>query len=91
MPCCKGQQGDIACLLDGPREAALVRGADTGQAAGHNLAALGHEALQQAHVAVRNRIDLLRAELADLLAPEELAPARAARAAGTRTTGPRTG
>ena len=65
-----------------------MRGADTGQAAGHNLAALGNEALQQAHVTVRNRVDLLRAELADLLAPEELAAARTATGtARTRTAG----
>ena len=39
-------------------------------------------ALQQAHVAVGNRVDLLGAELADLLAAEELAAA-AGSAAGT--------
>jgi len=72
------QQGDIAGLLDGAGEAALVRGANAGQAAGHNLAALGHKALQQADIAVRDRVNLLGAELADLLAPEELAAAAGA-------------
>ena len=52
--------------------------AHTGQAARNDLATLGHEPLQQAHVAVRDGVDLLRAELADLLAPEELASARPA-------------
>jgi len=71
----EGQQGDVAGLLDGASKAALVRGANAGQAPGHDLAALGHEALQQADIAVRDRVDLLGAELADLLATEELAAA----------------
>jgi hypothetical protein len=50
-----------------------VRGTHTSQAAGNNLASLGDKLLQQAYVAVVDRIDLLHAELADLLAPEELA------------------
>jgi hypothetical protein len=49
-----------------------VRGTHTSQAAGNNLASLGDKLLQQAYVAVVDRIDLLHAELADLLAPEEL-------------------
>src|SRR5580658_1601431 len=51
----KRQQSDVACLLDGAGQAALVRGADAGQTARHNLAALGHKPLQQADVAIRNR------------------------------------
>jgi hypothetical protein len=66
------QQGDVASLLNGARESPLVLGANTGQAAGNNLASLGNEPLQQAHIAVVDRVDLLHAELADLLAPEEL-------------------
>ena len=85
MPRGKGQQGDIPGLLDGAGQAALVFGADAGQAARHNLAALGDEALQQTHIAVRNGVDLLRAELADLLAAEELAAT--ARSAGGTTAG----
>jgi hypothetical protein len=72
VPCGKRQQGDIPGLLDGAGQAALVRGANAGETPGHDLAALGHKALQQANIAVRNRIDLLGAELADLLAAEEL-------------------
>ena len=47
--------------------------ADAGEPTGHDLAALRHEPLQQAYIAVRDRVDLLGAELADLLAAEELA------------------
>ena len=72
---CEGEQGDVARLLDCEREATLVTGADTGQAARNDLATLGHEALQQTNVAVADGIDLLGAELADLLAAEELASA----------------
>src|SRR5271163_4498694 len=74
----EGQQGNVARLLDGQREATLVTGADTGQATGNDLAALGDEALEQTHVAVADGIDLLGAELADLLAAEELTAARTA-------------
>ena len=81
---CEGQQGDVAGLLDGAGQAALVRGANAGQAARHNLAALGHKLLQQTHIAVGDRVDLLGAELADLLAAEELAAS--ARPAGSTGT-----
>jgi hypothetical protein len=90
VPGCERKQGDIPGLLDGARQAALVCGANTSQAPGHNLAALGHKSLQQTHVAVRNRIDLLGAELADLLAAEELA-ASAGAACGAWSTGPAAG
>ena len=69
----KRQQSDVASLLDGPGEAALVRGANTGQTPGNDFAAFSHKPLQQAHIAVRDGVDLLGAELADLLAAEELA------------------
>jgi len=55
-----------------------VRGANASEPPGYDLAALGHKALQKAHIAVGDRIDLLGAELADLLAAEELAAARRA-------------
>src|SRR6201996_4513968 len=84
VPGSKWQQGDVARLLDGAGQPPLMRGADTGQAAGNNLAPLGDELLQQPHIAVVDGVDLLHAELADLLAPEELASARAA--GSTRTT-----
>ena len=71
------QARDVAGLLDGARQPALVGGADAGKTAGDDLAALGHKLLQQADVAVVDRVDLLGAELADLLAAEELASAAA--------------
>src|SRR5580698_9021603 len=58
-----------------------MAGADAGEAAGNDLAALGDKALQQADIAVADGVDLLGAELADLLAAEELASPRTA--AGT--------
>ncbi len=86
----KWQQGDVAGLLDRTGQTALVRGAHAGQAARHNLAALGHKPLQQTNIAVGNGVNLLGAELAHLLATEELA-ASAGSAAGsparTRSTG----
>jgi hypothetical protein len=73
----KCKQGDVARLLDGLRKPPLMACADTRQAAGNDLATLSHELLQQANIAVGDRIDLFRAELAYLLAPEELASAAA--------------
>ena len=75
VPGCEGQQGDVPSLLDGPREPALVRGANASEAAGHNLAAFGYKPLQQTDIPIGDGIDLLSAELADLLAAEELAAA----------------
>ena len=80
VPCGERQQGDIAGLLDGAGQAALVRGANAGKPPGHDLAALGHKALQQPDIAVRDGINLLGAELANLLAAEELAAAAGATA-----------
>jgi len=74
----EGQQSDVAGLLDGAGEAALVRGADAGQAPGHDLAALGYELLEETYVPVGDGVDLLGAELADLLAAEKLAAAAGA-------------
>jgi hypothetical protein len=73
VPRGKWQQGDIPGLLDGAGKTALVLGADAGQTARHNLAALGHKTLQQPNIAVGNGIDFLGAELANLLAAEEFA------------------
>jgi len=70
----EGQQGDVARLLDGPRQTALVRRAYAGQAARSDLAALGDELRQQTHIFVIDRFDFFDAELANLLAPKELAP-----------------
>jgi hypothetical protein len=49
---CERQQRDIPSLLDRAREATLVGGANTGQAARHYLAALSNELLQQAYIAI---------------------------------------
>ena len=68
------QQCDIPCLLDGSRQTALMRSADTRQAAWRNLSALRDELRQQPHIFVIDRFDLLDAELANFLAPEKLAP-----------------
>src|SRR5271156_2436751 len=78
---CKGQQRDVASLLDGARQPTLMGGADAGKTARDNLAPLGHKLLQQAHIAIVDGIDLLDTELANLLAAKELTSA-AARAAG---------
>jgi hypothetical protein len=92
----KRQQGDVPGLLDGASQAALVRGANAGEPPRHNLAALGHKSLQQTNIAVRNRVNLFRAELANLLAAEKLTAATgstggpAARTAGS-TRGPAAG
>ncbi len=82
----KRQQGDIASLLDGARQTALMRGAHAGKPPGHDLAALRYEALQQAHIAIRDGVDLFSAELADFLATEEFSAA--ARTAPGRPPGP---
>jgi hypothetical protein len=65
------QQSDIARLLDRPRETALVRRAHSGQASRSDLAAFRHELRQQTYILVIDRFDLLDAELANFLAPEE--------------------
>ena len=88
MPRCKRQQGNVPGLLDGAGQATLVGGADARQAAGHDLAALGDEPLQQTHIAVGDRVDLLGAELADLFAAEKLAAAAGAAAGTSAGTGP---
>jgi hypothetical protein len=87
VPRCERQQGDIPGLLDGAGQAALVLGANTGKPTGHDLTALGHKPLQQTNVAVGDRIDLLCAELANLLAAEELAAA-AGSTGGPAASGP---
>jgi hypothetical protein len=46
VPRSEWQQGDVARLLDGAGQPPLVRGADTSQAAGNNLASLSDELLQ---------------------------------------------
>jgi hypothetical protein len=65
--------------------------AHTRQAARNDLAALRDKTLQQADVAVGDGVDLLGAELADLLAPEELAATGAATGSAGRPWGARAG
>jgi len=84
-PARERQQSDVAGLLDGRRQSALVRRADSGQTPGNDLAAFGDEAGEQAHVFVVNRLNLLDAELANFLAAEEFAATFAASAGTTRT------
>jgi hypothetical protein len=67
------QQGDVASLFNSARESPLVLGTHTGETARNDLASLGDKLLQQPNIPVMDRVDLLHAELADLLAPEELA------------------
>ena len=90
VPGCKWQQGDVASLLDGSGQPALVRGANASQPAGHNLATLGHKPLQQTNIAIRNRVDLFGAELAHLFAAKELAASAgtAGRPSAGRAPGP---
>jgi hypothetical protein len=85
---CKRKQGDVPGLLDGAGQAALVRRTNTREPARHNLAALSHKPLQQTNIAVRDRVNLLRAELANLLAAEKLAASARSttRSATLRTT-----
>jgi hypothetical protein len=82
VPRGKRQQSDVPSLFDGAGQTALVRGANAGEPPRHDLSALGHKPLQQPDVAVGDRIDLLGAKLANLLAAEEFSAA--ARATGRR-------
>src|SRR5271166_6330471 len=72
LPSRERQQRDVARLLDGGGEAALVRRANAGQPPWHDLARLGHELPEQPYVLVIHAVDLLDAELANLLAAEKL-------------------
>jgi hypothetical protein len=66
-----------------------VRGANTGEPPRYDLAALRHKLLQQAHVAVRNRVDFFRAEFADFLAAEEFASSAGSAAGASAGAGSR--
>src|SRR5712671_2563328 len=81
-----GQEAEIAGALDRLRQLALLLGRDRGDAARHDLAALGDEALQQLHVLV---VDLRRVgpgERAGLAPPEKRPACR--RAAATTALAP---
>src|SRR5258708_25816272 len=80
-----GQEAEIARALDGLRQLALLLGRPRGDAARHDLAALGDEALQQLHVLV---VDLGRVrprEGARFAPPEEGPPRRGPPAAAAMT------
>jgi hypothetical protein len=55
-----------------------MRRANAGQATGNDLAAFGNEGRKETDVLVVDAVDLIGAELADLLAPEEFASTFAA-------------
>src|SRR5271165_7433742 len=88
LPAGERQQRDVARLLDGVGQAALVRRAHAGQPPRHDLARLSYKLAEQPHVLVVHRVDLLHAELANLLAAEEL-PSAFARPSGTARTSAR--
>ena len=88
LPSAERQQGDVARLLDGVGQAALVRRAHAGQTAGNDLAAFRHEGGEQAHVLVVDAVDFLDAEFANLLATEEFPSAFAGTARATAGSGP---
>src|SRR5258708_2778112 len=80
-----GQEAEIARALDRLRQLALLLGRHRGDAARHDLAALGDEALQQLHVLV---VDLGRVrprEGARFAPPEEGPPRRGPPAAAAMT------
>src|SRR5690606_31291758 len=68
-----GQQAQVAGALDRLGQLALLLGRNGGDAAGDDLAPLGHEALQQAHVLVVDPRRVLGRERAGLAAAEERA------------------
>jgi hypothetical protein len=86
LSCREGQQGDVAGPFDRGCQAALVRGAYAGEAARHDLPALGHKLLQQPHVLIVDIVNLFDAELADLLAAKEFPTGITRSPAGTVTT-----
>src|SRR5258708_4230392 len=77
-----GQQGHEAGALDGVGQDALLLVADCGDAGGHDLAALGNEALQELDVLIVDLGRVIAREGAGLLATEE-GPAGAVLAAAT--------
>src|SRR4051812_36921858 len=66
-------QRQLARALDRRLQLALVRRARARNPARKNLAALRHEWSQQFHVLVVDIVDLVRAKLTDLAAPEQRA------------------
>jgi hypothetical protein len=90
LPRGERQQGNVARPLDGRCKAALVRSAHPGQPPWDDLASLRHKLAEQTYVLVINVVNLLHAELADLLATEKFAStiAAAGPTIGSRTIRP---
>src|SRR3954468_20337404 len=65
---------DLPSALDRRLQLALMLGARSGNASRQNLAAFGNERPNQLHILVVDVVDFVRAELADLAAPEECPP-----------------
>src|SRR4051812_37004898 len=68
-----------------------MRGADSRNAPGRDLTALGNEGVQQAHVLVIDIVDFIHAEPAHLLAPEILLLAHPGFVAAGGSRGPADG
>src|SRR5262245_33248663 len=66
-----GQQAQVPSALDRLAELTLLLGGNRGDAAGDDLAAFGHEALEQAHVLVVDLRRVLARERAGLAAAEK--------------------
>src|SRR3954467_15081814 len=66
-------QRQLPCPHDGGAQLALMQRAGSRDAAWQDLGALGHERHQQLDVLVVDVVNLVRAELADLAAPEHRA------------------
>src|SRR6266545_6749764 len=66
LPRAEGEQGHLAGVLHGRGNVALVLHAIAGHAPGADLAAVGHELLQQSDVLEVDVVDPLLAEDADL-------------------------
>ena len=84
-----GQEGHVACALQGDAQGALVAGAGAGLAARLYLGALGEVAAQARDILVVNRVYFVHAEGAHLAA-WDVAVARAAWASAGATTWPST-
>src|SRR5205809_5579246 len=79
-----GKQAEKARPLDRPRQLTLLLGRYRGDAARHDLAALGDKALQQSHVLVVDLGRVRARERAGFAAAKERPPRRRGRTTPTR-------
>src|SRR2546426_4202087 len=79
-----GKQAEKARPLDRPRQLTLLLGRHRGDAARHDLAALGDKALQQSHVLVVDLGRVRAGERAGFAAAKERPPRRRGRPTPTR-------